>query len=96
MVAEESDKITINILCTASPYDYAGLLVAKLDWECIASHFSDNDNYFFHVHGNNKIRILDKLYPKNKYDYNFALSDSEGDLKLLALFKKSILYKNNA
>lgn len=87
MVNNNSDRNTIKILCTASPEDYASLLASKLGWECVASHFSENGQ-FIHVHGKNKIKLINKLYPKNKYDYNFAISDSTSDLDLLLSFKK--------
>ncbi len=94
MVAEETDEATINILCTASPYDYAGLLATKLNWECVASHWSNNSNNFIHVYDSNKVSLINEYYPIIEYDYNFAISDSLRDSSLLAQFKKSILYNN--
>jgi len=94
MVNNNSDNNTINILCTASPEDYADLLASKLDWRCLASHFSENGK-FIHVHGKNKIRLINKLYPKTKYIYNFSISDSINDLDLLKQFNKSKFYKIN-
>jgi len=95
MVLDESDEKTINILCTASPYDYASLLADKLDWECLASHISKTTNTFIHLYDFNKIDLINKNYPLIKYDYNFAVSDSSKDLKLLEKFKKYVLYNRN-
>ena len=95
IITDNSDSVTINILCTASPHDYAVLVATKLGWDCIASQFPRNHKGFIHVYGKNKISIINELYPKNKYDYNFAISDSYGDITLLAQFKKSVLYNNH-
>ena len=54
MVNNNSDNNTINILCTASPEDYASLLASKLDWRCLASHFSENGKLFMSTE---KIRL---------------------------------------
>jgi len=95
MIKNNSDNNTINILCTASPKDYANLLASKLKWRCLASHFSENGK-FIHVYGENKIKLVNDLYPKNKYIYNFSISDSINDLHLLKQFDKYKYFQYHA
>jgi len=85
-----TDDSTINVLSSASPEDYVNILAVSIGWLSLASHF-DEDNKFFHNHGYNKIKLLNKFYPKDTCIYNFAISDSETDLQLLKMFNKYIL-----
>jgi hypothetical protein len=41
-----------------------------------------------------KVEMLQKNYPADKFEYNFAISDSDKDKQLLNKFNKHILYKN--
>ena len=40
----------------------AGLLATKLNWECVASHWSNNSNNFIHVYDSNKVSLINKYY----------------------------------
>jgi len=86
-----TDSDTINILCTASPEDYVKHLAELLGWECIASQFYSEQNYFIHMHGQKKLETIRKLYPEDKFRYNFAISDSQSDRELLMAFNFRIL-----
>ena len=88
-----SDSETINILCTASPEDYVKHLAELLGWPYIASQLDSEKNYFIHMHGQIKIETIRKLYPEDKFRYNFAISDSRSDEELLMAFNLRILCK---
>lgn len=90
-VMSHSNGSTINILCSASPEDYVKPLAKKLGWGCIASNFDENKK-FNHVYGNRKVQLIKKVYPRHKYYYNFAISDSISDKSLLKLFHSYELY----
>lgn len=82
-----TDKQTKVVLCTASIEDYVRFLSNLLGWEFVCSRFDLRGENFIHVHGNEKIITLEKLYSSQRYDYNFAVSDSDSDLELLKKFR---------
>ncbi len=93
-IMQNTDEFTINILCTASPEDYVKYLCEKLGWPYISSTLDKNDENFIHMFGHNKIIAVKKMYPKQKYTYNLAMSDNESDRGLLKLFVQSYHIKN--
>jgi len=93
-ILENTDESTINILCTASPEDYVKYLCEKLGWPYISSTLDNNDENFIHMFGQNKVIAVQKMYPKQKYTYNLAMSDNISDRELLKLFDKSYHIKN--
>ena len=82
---------TINILCTASPEDYVKHLADLLGWEYLASHLDSEKNYFVHMHGRIKVEMIKKLYPEDRFRYNFAISDSQSDEELLKAFESYVI-----
>ncbi len=88
-ILQNTDEFTINILCTASPEDYVKYLCKKLGWPCISTTLEDNGENFIHMFGDNKVLAVQKMYPKQKYTYNLAMSDNISDQELLKLFDKS-------
>jgi phosphoserine phosphatase len=93
-ILENTDKSTINILCTASPEDYVKYLCEKLGWPYISSTLDNNNENFIHIFGHNKVIAVKKMYPKQKYTYNLAMSDNISDRGLLKLFDQSYHIKN--
>lgn len=85
-VQRETDIETTNVLISASPADYVGLVAKELGWPWLASDIVNSE--FIHCHGLKKIELLLLHYPKEKYEYNFAISDSPSDLPLLEMFRK--------
>jgi phosphoserine phosphatase len=93
-ILENTDESTINILCTASPEDYVKYLCEKLGWLYISTTLDNNDENFIHLYGNNKVIAVKKMYPKQDYTYNLAMSDNISDQGLLKLFDTSYHIKN--
>ena len=87
IVGSYTDSDTINILCTASPEDYVKHLSGLLGWPYIASHLDSDKKYFIHMHGQRKVDAIRKLYPEDRFRYNFAISDSQSDEELLKAFE---------
>ena len=86
LVRENSDGLTVNILCTASPSDYAVKLAGKLGWDCVCSRMESGA--VMHVYGETKKALVLEKYPASDYVYNFAISDSKSDLGLLKMFNR--------
>ncbi|MGD8778943.1 MAG: hypothetical protein PVH88_08270 [Ignavibacteria bacterium] len=93
IVENHSDINTINILTTASYKSYSQYIAEYQGWECLASFYDETTDEFIHNYKLNKIEILIKHYPSNKYFYNLAISDSKNDQELLNLFNTRIVYK---
>lgn len=93
-VDNETDPHTANVIVSASPEDYVRVVARKLGWSFIASRIADNE--FVHCYGQNKIELLQKYYPRDKYLYNFAISDSDSDLEMLKMFEKHQLLQNSS
>lgn len=85
-IQRETDPQTTNVLVSASPADYVELLAKELGWPWLASDIVDGK--FIHCHGLKKKELILHHYPKEKYEYNFAISDSPSDLPLLKMFNK--------
>tara|TARA_A100001015_G_scaffold320856_1_gene448832 strand:- start:1303 stop:1872 length:570 start_codon:yes stop_codon:yes gene_type:complete len=90
-VKKHTDKNTINILVTASYEAYAKYVAGFLSWDCIASNIVKGR--FIHSYGIEKFRLISERYPKEKYQYNYCISDSTSDLEMMSKFKKSCLFK---
>jgi len=93
-ILQNTDEFTMNILCTASPEDYVKYLCEKLGWPYISTTLDNNDENFIHMFGHNKVIAVQKMYPKQDYTYNLAMSDNISDRELLKLFDKSYRIKN--
>ena len=87
-VNKESNSQTINILLSASPDIYVKYLIIEMDWVGSGSYFENKK--FIHLHGKGKINWLIKNFPKDKFKYQLAISDSATDDDLLKMFKKEI------
>lgn len=85
-IERETDDRTTNVLISASPADYVKLVAKEMGWAWIASEIVNNK--FIHCHGLKKKELILLHYPHEKYEYNFAISDSPSDLPLLKMFKK--------
>ena len=94
IVKKHSSESTTNVLCTASPIDYASIVADFLGWDCIASSLDTPGNRLNHVYKNNKITMIQKQYPAERYNYNFAISDSPKDVGLLKQFKHAFLFRD--
>jgi len=88
IIDRETYPDTINVLISASPADYVGLVAEKLNWRFLASEIINGK--FIHCYGQNKIELLKRHYSEEKFVYNFAISDSPSDITLLHIFKKHI------
>jgi len=86
MINSETDQETINVLVSASPIDYVGLVAMELGWQWLASDLVNGQ--FIHCHGQKKKELVLLHYPSEKFEYNFAISDSVSDLPLLEMFKR--------
>ena len=95
IVRSYTDAETINILCTASPEDYVKHLAELLGWVCVASQLDSDKNYFVHMHGQRKVEAIRELFPEDRFRYNFAISDSPIDEKLLTIFSEYKLIKKS-
>ena len=85
----ETDLETINVLISASPANYVRLVAKGLGWPYLASEIIDGE--FVNCYGQKKIELLGKHYPKNKFVYNFAISDSQSDMPLLEMFTNHMI-----
>jgi len=91
IIKNNSDNETTNILCSASPDIYVKKVAEYFGWKGFGSYI-DGKN-FYYMYGENKLEFIQNNYPSIKYIYNFAISDSESDLKLLKKFKEYKLVK---
>ena len=73
------------LILSASPDEYIGIIGDNLGFAAKGSHFI-SDNEYFHLHSDAKIKYINTNYPIDMYEYQFAISDSISDLKLLKLF----------
>lgn len=89
MIASETKNNTLTILLSASPNLFVKPLIEKLEYEGTGSYFNEKGS-FVHIYGSGKIKWLASNYNAQKYNYNFAISDSNTDDELLSLFKKSV------
>lgn len=85
LINDETNENTINILVSASPNIYVKLLIQKLNWKGSGSYFNEKGK-FIHLYKEGKIYWIKENF--NKYDYHFAISDSDTDNELLNMFKK--------
>lgn len=86
IIEKETSSDTVNVLVSASPSDYIVEVAKKLNWPYLASEIINGK--FIHCYGKQKRNLVLKHYPKQKYVYNFAISDSLSDKPLLAIFRK--------
>jgi len=94
IINKESKEAHINILLSASPHIYVKHLVQILEWEGSGSYFDGNGD-FIHLYDKDKVRWLYEKYSRDKYKYNFAISDSSSDKELLQLFEKYVFWQPN-
>ncbi len=92
MVKNETNSNTTNILLSASPNIFVKYILESLKWEGSGSYFEDTGN-FIHLYNKSKISWLKKNYEIDKYEYNFAISDSSSDYELLSLFEKKVKWE---
>lgn len=85
LLAGRTDADTVNVLCTASPSDYAEPLARALGWDCVCS-LVEGGAVTLHAYGSGKAAEVRRRYPPDSYAYNFAVSDSPSDLELLEMF----------
>lgn len=88
-IQKHTDDTTINILLSASPNLYVKYLIEELGWTGSGSYM-DKNHFFFHLHGENKIKWILTNYNPDNFVYYFSISDSSSDEKLLSLFKNKI------
>ena len=91
IIDSKTDSNTTNVLLSASPHLYVRYLIKKLAWKGTGSYFND-DNKFIPIFGDKKISWLKKNFSDKSYLYNYSVSDSKSDLKLLKLFTESDLW----
>lgn len=87
IIMNETDDKTVNVLLSASPDLFVKHLIDKLGWKGSGSYIENNT--FYHLYGSGKLNWLLK-YKKENIIFNFAISDSETDDQLMALFNKRI------
>jgi len=92
-VLTKTDENTINVLCTASPSDYVKFVAEKLNWHYIASTFAKGNSSFTRMYGSAKVDAILTIFPKEMFDYSFAISDNASDLALLRLFDEFLIKK---
>ena len=86
-IQEDTDDVTVNVLCTASPEDYVKYLSKKLGWLYVSSTLDSGGTHFIHMFREQKIIAIQQEYPGKDFDYHLAMSDDRGDLGLLKLFE---------
>ena len=84
-IRTRSDPDTVNVLCSASPEDYVRLVAEALGWEYRASGFRTSGEWE-HVYGPQKATLIQRDFPREHFQYHYAIADSESDWPLLDLF----------
>ena len=84
-IRTHSDPDTVNVLCSASPEDYVGLVAEALGWDYRASGFRESGEWE-HVYGLQKAILIQRDFPREHFQYHYAIADSESDWPLLDLF----------
>ena len=92
-VKNKTDVNTINVLISNSPNIYVQFIIDKLGWKGSGSYFDENMK-FISLYSDEKIKWLKQNFNQINYNYNFAISDSKSDLKLLSLFCDHILWNS--
>ncbi len=85
-----SDAQTVNALVSASPEAYVSRVAARMGLVGLGSHWRGGE--YFHCYGPNKLVYLRERYPPDAFTYHFAISDSDSDAELLALFEVGVLW----
>jgi phosphoserine phosphatase len=93
IVNQNTDRGTINVLISASPHFYVKEIIKILGWEGSGSYYQSS--VFYNLYSNKKKEWLNNNYPKEVYEYNFAISDSSTDLSLMKDFAASILWNKH-
>ncbi len=89
-IINELQQNTTVLLLSASPDVYVEKVGNKLGYKAKGSFF-DLDQRFVHLFGSLKIEYLKKHYPRERFNYLYAISDSNSDIELLNMFIKSDL-----
>lgn len=83
------------LLLSSAPCEYVSLLAGFLGFDCgVGSHWISNE--YVHMFGKNKIIFIEKNYPQATWSRSYAISDSDSDLALLALFESAELVSTKA
>jgi HAD superfamily phosphoserine phosphatase-like hydrolase len=90
-IKRQTDENTVNILCSASPELYMKKIAEKLGFECICSRYENGK--IVRMYGPEKVKAINSIYPREKFNYNFAISDSASDIDLLKQFSNYKLIK---
>ena len=91
-VQEHSEGDAVTVIVSASPEEYVKKFAEYFGFLGIGSHWRADK--YFHCYGTNKITYIEQKFPKEKYRYNFAISDNKNDIELLSLFEMGVLYEN--
>lgn len=75
-------------LLSASPDEYVKPFANKLGWKGFGSYYDHYSGKYFHLHSKGKLEFILERFPKNRFNYVYAISDSETDLDLLKQFQK--------
>lgn len=79
------------ILISASPDEYVKVIGERLGFDhARGSHWQDGE--YRHLHGPGKIAYLEHYFPKNRFEWVYAISDSKHDRGLLERAKKGVLF----
>lgn len=89
-IKSEQKQDTTILLLSASPDLYIEQVGNKLGFKAKGSYFDSNKN-FIHLFGSLKIDYLKKHYPREKFNYLYAISDSDSDIKMMNMFITSDL-----
>ncbi len=88
---EEENKVVLVL--SASPMCYMKYLGGFMTCHCevVGSDFVDGE--YIEMHGEKKLMFLKLNYPRDKYQYVFAMSDSDSDLVWMREFEQYELIK---
>lgn len=81
-----------TVLLSASPHDYVSPLAKRISMNYgFGSQWSNN--FYNHLFASAKLAFLESRFPKNNWEWAFAMSDSTSDNNLLKKFKEFRLVK---
>jgi HAD superfamily phosphoserine phosphatase-like hydrolase len=75
-------------LMSASPHEYVSMVGTALGFDGSYGSKFEGTRYR-HLHGAEKLELLDREFPAAKWRRVFAMSDSDSDAALLAVFESS-------
>ncbi|HSW54556.1 MAG TPA: haloacid dehalogenase-like hydrolase [Ignavibacteriaceae bacterium] len=80
------------MILSASPDEYVKPFANKLGWHGFGSYYDQLLGKYFHLHSKGKREFILEHFPKDKFNYVYAISDSKTDLDLLKHFNKYNLF----